>query len=910
MNIHGEFTDYNGVLYEVYILTNGDKSTEKIIGNSGDTCDLWFGEEPVEIETDNDDTFEHLIRKSAKISLVTSNYLGDTLWGANAHSVRVEIIQNIKNGEESERKCIFYGYVEPTSYSQPFLEPYDEFDLNCTDCLSTLQYYNYKKTKVGTYTENKSASKTASFKDMIYEILNEYLENDWIENKEGHVYYDCSKGIASARTNTLLEDLGINESYIFGEEYDDIWTEEDTLTEILQYLNLHMIQDGRDFYIFDWNTLRNRNNKYYDVFGKKYISAKSAIAKEINADIYGKDETDITVADVYNQIQVNCDLETQDSVIESPLDDDSITSLYKGKQLYMTEFISEGEGESAILAFRNMLRDQATDYDSASQIDWYIQPYINSNWSFQTPSGKDITSIYHKDAQGKYDYMCQIPLYLKQNQCTPSLFKMGSVERKSHKDDNSPQTSKVDMDTYLFISINGNENDTESGHSPSDSTLEACAPLITYIGGNSGGVYSPCDDETTNYLVFSGELLMQPTAKETAAYSTIIKNIDNDNWINQYWHKTVPSDNNDDGRYYTRKFYNGQYPSSEVTTTRPSGDTDPTILNAVSMQPWTKDKASHLYKYNYSAKGDSEDKIWKIPILECELIIGTKRLVETDMDEYGNSTFSWVTLGEEPTWTDKDGTQYKITTFTLGPNPKIGDYIIGEETDIQNTVDYKMNLDEEGTAIPIKKSDNLHGAVQFKILGVCNLLYNDITRRHPTFFRHTKWTDNWHFILSHLENVILKGFECKICTDSGGVTVDEDNDLIYVSDETDSFIEKKDDIDFKFITQLSSEECFAKGLSQSININAVVDTTTNSPLMSLYNATTKETAKAEEHYVDQYYSEYCKPRLEMETVFQNTYNTVDWRNTYHSKILNKTFFVESTTYSLREATVQIKLKEI
>lgn len=909
MNIHGEFNDYNGVKYEVYILTNDDKSTEKIIGDSGDTCDLWFAEEPVEIETDNDDTFEHLIRKSAKISLVTSKYLGDTLWGANAHSVKVEIFQTIGEGDEAERKCIFYGYAEPNSYEQPFLEPYDEFELNCIDCLSTLQYYNYDKVTPSTYSEYKKKTSTFSFQDMLFDILNDYIEADWVDTVEAHVYYDCSKGITSARTNTIFQDVGINDSYIYGDEYDDIWTQEDVLKEMLQYLNLHMIQDGRDFYIFDWNTIKSGNNRFYDLVNKQYVSAKSSLEKTITSDIYGKDDTDITVADVYNQIQVTCDLETQDTVVTSPLDTDSLSSLYTGKQLYMTEFISEGEGQTAIKAFNNMLTDNATDYDKASQIDWYIQPYISANWSFQTPDKKDITSIYSTDSNGKYDYMCQIPLYLKNHQCTPCIFKMGSVERKAQKSDNSPQTSKVDMDTYLFISVNGNENDTESGHSPSDETLQACSPIITYVGGNSGGVYSPTDDETTNYLVFSGEMLMQATAKETDTYYNCWYAAKNDAY--KYWHKTVPSDNNDDGRYYTRKFYNGQYPSSTVTTTQPTGDiTDTTFLYVPSMQPWTKDKASHLYKYNYSAKGESDDKIWKIPILECELIIGTKRLVETDMDEYGKSTFKWVTIGEEPKWTDTDGTQYTITTFTLGPNPKIGDYILGEETEIQNTVDYRMNLDEEGTAIPIKKSDNLHGAVQFKILGVCNLLYNDITRRHPSFWRHTKWTDNSHFLLSHMENVILKSFECKICTDSGGNTIDEDNDLIYVSDETDNFIEKKDDIDFKFITQLSSQECYEKGLSQSVNLNAVVDMTTNSPLTSLYNATTNETAKAEEHYVDQYYTEYCKPRLEMETVFQNTYNTVDWRHTYKSTILNKTFFVESTTYSLREATVEIKLKEI
>ena len=76
-----------------------------------------------------------------------------------------------------------------------------------------------------------------------------------------------------------------------------------------------------------------------------------------------------------------------------------------------------------------------------------------------------------------------------------------------------------------------------------------------------------------------------------------------------------------------------------------------------------------------------------------------------------------------------------------------------------------MNLDAKGTAIPIKKSDALSGAVVFRILGPVNLTWNDITRRHSSFWRHTKWYNNTKFVLSHIENIIIKNFECKIYSD-------------------------------------------------------------------------------------------------------------------------------------------------
>ena len=219
------------------------------------------------------------------------------------------------------------------------------------------------------------------------------------------------------------------------------------------------------------------------------------------------------------------------------------------------------------------------------------------------------------------------------------------------------------MSSYLFISINGNGDDTETNHSPSDQTLQNRSGMIEYIGNSSGGVFSPTDDVTTNYLVFSGKLCLMPIQKETDKFSTLL-NYDK----GSYWHKTVPSDNNKHGRYYTRKWYNQTSPSDEATSY---------IKGALSLHPWTKDKANHELQYNYTSNGDSTDKFSKLPVLECELIIGNKRLIETNIDIYGNSTFKWVEIGKEPI-IDGD----KITTFSLGINPKIGDKIIGDEFSI------------------------------------------------------------------------------------------------------------------------------------------------------------------------------------------------------------------------------------
>lgn len=874
MYIHGDFRDVNNVLYSVHILSNNDKTKELIIGEKG----LLFSGSPISIETDIDDTFQTIIRRSATINLVTSDYIGDKLFANNSRNIKVNIYK--------EDLCIYAGFVEPNTFSQPFANGLEEFTINTTDALTTLQYYNYGDVTLKTYLKAKKDAKVKTFKDMLDQMLGDILDIDIVNGTGGVIYYDLSKGITKGKESTIFNDCSMSELYLLGDEADDVWTNEDVLEQMLQYLNLHIIQDGLDYYIFDWNSIKNRRTNWQNMT-LRAVTLQNPSVIEMTSEMHSSNDTNLSVADVYNQVSVKCKLEDQEDVIKSPMDSDSLSSLYNGKQKYMTEYISEGEGRSANNAFFDMIHDRATTYDGCRTVDWYLQAMYNRNWNFITPNG-DITDLC-EFGNNMYINQWKLPKYLKDNQLIPSLFRMGSVEKKPNITDNSP-TSKIDMSSYLFISINGNGDDTETNHSPSDQTLQNRSGMIEYIGNSSGGVFSPTDDVTTNYLVFSGKLCLMPIQKETDKFSTLL-NYDR----GSYWHKTVPSDNNGDGRYYTRKWYNQTRPSDEATSY---------IKGALSLHPWTKDKANHELQYNYTSNGDSTDKFSKLPVLECELIIGNKRLIETNIDIYGNSTFKWVEIGKEPI-IDGD----KITTFSLGINPKIGDKIIGDEFSIQNNISYTMNLETEGTAIPITKDDALSGAVVFRILGPINLTWNDITKRHKTWFRHTKWYNNTKFVLSHLENIIIKDFECKVYSDQAGNDSDEDNDLIYMSNETDKFVNKKDDTEFKFITQLSSAECIQKGIKNSINLNAVINTNTRTPLESIYNATTNETAKPEEHYINQYYLAYSKPKLIMETDLHDT-DDISIQNIFHSKVLKRNFFVQSINRDLKEASVHIKLKEV
>lgn len=911
----GKFRDINDTLYTVKILTNNDSSTTRTIGENG----LFFGGEPVVITGEARDTFDNILAKTCEINLVVDDYIGDGLWAANARS----IVVNVFRGTD----CIFAGYVEPNAFNQPFAKPLEEFTLNCIDAISILQYYNYKDALPNTFDSIRQNAGTATFKDMLEDMFDIFNALDIEGTHTIRLLYDCSKGVTQGNERTIFSDLGMAEQFLIGGEIDDVWTQEEVLKEILKYLNLHITQQGFDFYVFDWNTLKTRRNTWWDVFNLQAVTMTAPSNTTLTSEMHGADDTNITVDDVYNQIIVKCKLENEDTIIVNPLEKNDLDSLYSAKQLYCREYQTYVEkkehGAYAAANFRNMLLGMALEYPDSYEsttTDWYLRAMINKNWLLHPWGGQgDSTDLYEQDANGVYYNQWKVAKNVYDNRLRPCIFQMGSVERNAKQADNSP-IGKVSMTNYMYISVNGNKEDNPSQAQPSDNQLQEHTPMIEYLGGSAGSTYSPSDDKTTNYLVFSGKIQLQPVLTYTADYQALYAlaehSVSPEGQITDLilmallaWQpsdkEVDDSDRNDKGRMYTRKFFKMPYPTDPI-------DEGNYMRNGTfSLNPPCKDVGTKELAYHYSSYEYHQrvDLVTKLPILECELIIGNKRLIETDIDEYGNSTFQWVTLGQEPTFVwQEDGNTYPITTFTLGINPKLDDYIIGTDYELQNTITVPMNLDTEGTAIPITKEDAVSGAVQFRILGPINTTYDEITRRHPTWFRHTQWSTNTKLILAHTQNIILKDFEAKIYTDNAGNDVMQAKDLIYMSDETQQFINKNDSTTFNFITQLSSEECLEKGIKSGLNVNAVIDMTTDTPLTSIYNATTQETAKAEEHWVDAYYREYSVPRIIMEATLHTS--DTNWRNTYTSNVLHRNFFVAKQTDRLRLANTEITLKEI
>lgn len=514
----------------------------------------------------------------------------------------------------------------------------------------------------------------------------------------------------------------------------------------------------------------------------------------------------------------------------------------------------------------------------------------NKQWTFPMKGNRDIDIVDYFGSEGTNQHA--LPDWLGQEPGA-AIMALGSVKINTANDDNSP-ISKVNMTNYLVVSVNGNGIDNDENKTyPSVADIQKNIPYAVYNGNKAGGVFSPPDEETTNYIVLSGKVILNPIMRQTNTYT----NLHNKGWQN-VWHQTVPSRNNGDGRYYTRQYWQAETPDKEVSWHEGADS---------GFYPYTAEGPEE-YEFKYSAIGDSTDKIRKVAVLACMLVIGDKCAVETGTK--GQITdIVWQKYKERSECQSDD--EYYQQCFTIGFDPKIGDKLVGTEFKLQNNLDTTKGIDAEGIAIPITKGDKISGQVRFMILGPVNATWDEYTRRHPTFFRHTKWSSSSVPLLAHVSSILIKSFELKVYSDNGLISNgNDDNDIIYMSDTKETFVNKKDDLEFKINSALTATECAQLGVSNTVKLSTPLNISTGDGVLEVYDRNGNVKAKPEQIYVDSYYTEYHKPRIVMEQKLRDIDNVVSLFNHYRHEALNKEFFVQGIGRNLIEGRADLTLKEI
>ncbi len=856
----------------VHILTNNDSSEEYEIGT--EESGLYFeSSDAVEITSTVSDTFDVLQAHEATITLQADEFVPD-LYCANPTDAVVNIL---RDGE-----CVFAGYIAPRTYNQDYMELGDAMEINCTDLLGVLEYITYKGiTTSEAYAELLQDADERTFADILTEMLCPSV--DIVNGGTVNILYDGTKAAsADADAMDLFSSMSIDELLFLGEEQDDLWTCDTIVEAMLKYLNLHAVQIGFSIYLFDWESVKQGGTINFKSINGGSDETKGGDIVTLSMDTAAPGgSTSVSIGEVYNVISMTCNVTDCDTLVENPLDSDDIYSPYPKRQIYMAEFSTTASVGMLCSLATNFAEGKYAKSDGVNGVTttWYMQVMRHPDWSF----GSWVDDM---EASGNATQESE-PRWLSVDTNSAGFVSLGSVEYDTEEawDDDTP-VSTLDMTNYLVVTVNGNGEDDDDTASPTEDELYDGYPCATYTGNVGGGVLSPADDDTTNYIVISGKLLLAPLVDVSCDYADI-----KDGYTSTVSASKV--DYADGTRYYAREFLTetGEWNTFETGLIPPVADVE------------------QLYQYNYNEDSSTYDDVGKVDVLACMLIVGDKCVVEDRDVEWGgynmDNPFSWQTYKTMDECEDED--EYWAQSFTIGINPAIGDYLIGQEYDFASNIVYTMGIDASGMAIPVKKSDNIHGKVQFMILGPVNSQWNNVTRRHGTWFRKEKWTDECISLLAHVQNIWISDFEIKVYSDNGLLTEGSNDDIVYTSDTDEAYLNKKDDIDMRISSALTSEECQALGVTNSVKLST--PSIDGEAMSSVYDVMQELTAKPEQFYVDAYYNEYHVPRVQMSHEMDDG-GLADEFLQYVHPALGKTMIVQSISRNLSSGKATVELKSI
>lgn len=898
MYLHGQFLTLHGETVTVHILAGDDRTDDIEIG--GDGAPVRFTDDPVEIRSEVNDTLDTLLRTSATIRLETRSFIPELF----ARSC-METVVNVFKGAE----CVFAGYLEPMAYSQDFNEAWDALELSCVDALSALEHTRWADIgRAGvSYDDARASAGQPTFATVLSHMRDRWSGLD-ITGCLGaggtRLYYDGSKALrGDDDPYSFFSRLAVSELLFLGSEEDDAWSDRDVLEAVLKYLGLHIVQYGFDFHIFAWESVLS--DAMCDWRGAVSGSGGKTTSKsvtEISLANVASDDTTISVGEAYNLIRLSCDTVDVDTVIESPLDADALTSPYSNRQKYMTEIASDGTGTTAMEAFFDLINGRTTAWHGAHETDWYMQVLDNPKWTFRDSSHNDVIEMYCKGNANQE----RLPNLVLSQGLSCAIVSFGKVERRPNPDDNSPQ-NKLDMEDALVIGVNGNYNIYDNKPFdpdtvlPTEGQIKAAAPLAVYEGAVSGGVYSPADTGATNYIVFSGKVVLNPRSQYTRDYADLLAGGEKGMiaaGLPAGGGGPVHSPDHQDGRYYTQKFWRASTPTHPAVY-------DPDTRRG--LEPFTGGVEPKL-EFRYSEIGDSADRVSKVAVVACMLVIGDKCVVETGTQGQP-SDFAWRTFKTREQCASDD--EYYAQSFTIGFDPKIGDKLIGTEFDIQNNISWEMGIDATGTAIPVRKADKVSGRVRFEILGpVNNAYWNNVTRRHPTFFRHTKWTKEAVPLLAYTQSIMLKKFEVKVYSDTGLLRNLDDSDLVYMSDTDEEFVNPLDE-SVKLNSALTLAECRELGVTDAVRLSTPLDLTTGYGLVSVFDRARAAQEKPEKLWVDSVWTEWHLPRVEMIQKLEDRPGAVaPFAHYTHPAMPGKKFYVTGVSRDLIAGYAELKLKEI
>ncbi len=836
---------------EVHILTGGLWLPEVEIGSDVRIV----MDEGLTVTGEVNDMFDTLQPHSARISLLSRCWMPE-LFGTDFRDVTV----HLRRGGET----VFAGFLEPQSYSQPFVEEFDRIDLNCIDALSALSLAKYRDADSAwaDYALLRAEARVRPLSEIAAEILEGVLGPLDIFGEGHEVIFDTSR-LAAPEGGPALERCGVDERLFLGDSQDEVWTQQEVLSEILRWADLHAVQDGLAVRIFGWDTARKGGD--------------NPQVRIIDTAVAAGDDACISRGDVFNRIELQCEVTPAANAVENPLDSDDLDSPYVNGQLYMSEGIFYPEESDFDRSEAWALAQEAAQFhdvthhtEGLSRREWRIRMLDHPAWTFFRDGSPLSWPATHQES---------VPGSLATGQGC-ALIRWSSSEKDLSGKDNAPVNESTVRDA-LVISVNGNP----SQGLPTAEDIRRGIPRAEYSGSSAGNI-TPSDDDTVNYIVFSGNIVLNPVESESLMEYGGMKGV------------VFPAEDRDGkSRYVARAWWGAETPRSEPELIHPRAG----VNGRDGLLPFTDDFKQQM-KYEYSAPGSQEDTVGMVEVLACMLVIGDKCAVSAI--RRGERVTEWVPFREREECADDD--EYYSQCFFLGFDPKPGDFIIGQEYPVANNIFPLMGIDASGFAIPVRKSDGVSGSVRFAILGPVNMGWNKVTRRHRTWFRSEKWTEETVRVLPEVSNIQIFDFEAKIFSDNALAAPLGSEDLAYISYDGAKYTSVRTE-SLRIHSALTAPEREALKVSETVALSTVIDMETGAGVTEIFTAGAMK--KPEEAWVEAYYRDHRQPFVTMELTVRDS-EARRFGLYRHPAMPDRTFHTLAISRDLLAGTALIRIREV
>ena len=366
-NYIGYFKSLDCIDYAVRIITEPSSSTYKEV--------ILAGEEPVKVTyTDTGKLFDPVRTSTCSVRLLTEDYLLDIYSGeAQGTIILVEDTTN-----DIVKWC---GFLQPNLYSQGYSECLETIELTASDCLNTLQYFDFQR--------EAEDARITDFGTIVEGIMNQC---GLIKH-----YYLTSKSYSDSYQSKVIDfnNFYISEANFYSSEGEP-WTMKETLEEICKFFGFTCFQWGDSVYFMDYdrynasNAMGGIRYSKSDNWSKLSSVVISSGAKEIEADNYRGTGGSMSLDDVFNSIKVNCNYYNIENLLPDLFDDELLTNRITSGDGYIKVARYGGRGNAT-----KVNESYYRIYDHKNIQNLYYTPNTNttgSRESLSSPSDADKAS--------------------------------------------------------------------------------------------------------------------------------------------------------------------------------------------------------------------------------------------------------------------------------------------------------------------------------------------------------------------------------------------------------------------------------------------------------------------------------------------------------------------------------------